>query len=99
MLASPQLSVSAWRGCETGLLYLEAADIDCDSGMSFWQERGSSCPLLTPVAEDLVSAPTIFVERVFSACREMIHSISPSCASRLRMLPDAVNYVLLAEDF
>ena len=28
--------------------------------MSFWQERGSSCPLLAPVAEDLVSAPTIF---------------------------------------
>ena len=34
-----------------------------------------------------------------NVCTAYHRSISPSCAVRLRMLPDAVNYVLLVEDF
>jgi len=34
-----------------------------------------------------------------NVCTAQHRSTSPSCAFRLRMLPDAVNYVLLAEDF
>ena len=45
----------------------EAADFNCHCGLSFWLERESSYPLLAPVAEDLVSAPSsqANVERVF----------------------------------
>ena len=51
----------------------EAAEVNCDCGLSFWLERESSYPLLAPVAEDLVSAPSskAYVERVFSACGDM----------------------------
>ena len=73
MLASAQVSALG-VDAELDRFIQEAADIDWDSGLSFWQERGSSYPLLARVAEDLVSAPTIFatsqayVEHVFSAC-------------------------------
>ena len=36
----------------------EATDVNCDCGLSFWLQRENSYPLLAPVAEDLVSAPS-----------------------------------------
>jgi hypothetical protein len=38
--------------------------------LTFWQERRKVYPLLSPLAEDLVSAPAsqAFVERIFSVC-------------------------------
>jgi hAT family C-terminal dimerisation region len=38
--------------------------------LCFWMERTSVYPLLTPLAQDLISAPAseAFVERIFSVC-------------------------------
>lgn len=38
--------------------------------LEFWQDRRKVYPQLTPIAEDLVSAPAsqAFVERIFSVC-------------------------------
>jgi len=56
MLASAQVSALG-EDAELDRYTQEAADINCDSCLSFWQERESSCPLLAPVTEDMVSAP------------------------------------------
>jgi len=51
MLASAQVSALG-EDAELDRYTQEAADINCDSCLSFWQERESSCPL-----RDMVSAP------------------------------------------
>jgi len=52
--------------------------------------------LLLFITPEAVHRPNIVTK---ITCTAWHQSTSPSCAFRLRMLPDDVNYVLLAEDF
>jgi len=42
-------------------------------GLKFWVTNANKCPLLAPLAQDLLSAPAseAYVERVFSVCGEL----------------------------
>jgi len=51
----------------------EADDSSCDDSLHFWNHCHQSYPLLSPLAEDPVSAPAsqAYVERVFSVCGDL----------------------------
>jgi len=80
--ASFSSSVSAWSRCTTRPLHLGRS-----RRLSFsWLERENLYPLLAPVAEDLVSAPSsqAYVERVISACGDMYtRKRNKACVSRV----------------
>jgi len=72
MSASARVSVLA-VDAELDHYTQEAADVNCNRGLSFWLEQKKLASTAAPVAEDLVSAPSsqAYVERVFSACGDM----------------------------
>jgi len=51
----------------------EAADVNCDCGLS-WLERESSYPLLAPVTEDLVSSVFTSLCACFFSVWRYVHS-------------------------
>lgn len=50
--------------------YMSDVRGEVSSSLLFWQQQRSLLPLLTPIAEDLLSAPAsqAYVERIFSLC-------------------------------